>query len=178
MSNRLVTWTIVGILPVVVSCAGSGNSAVLGPVGPEPMAADALAPEGYLKVYTATEDHNDGGVHYFPHTSYTVYSEDGKTVVKNVANAISSHDEDPSLIQLPAGKYVVLAEAAHRGMVKVAVIIEPGQLTDVRLEYDWNHRMPPGNAADWVRLPNGQIVGWRAKGSPQANAVGASLTGK
>jgi hypothetical protein len=139
---------------------------VVGPVGPQPLTADALAPEGYLKVYTATEDHDDGHIHYYPHTGYTIYLEDGKTIVKNVPNAIGIHDEDPSLVQLPVGKYLVLAEAEHYGMVKIAAVIEPGQLTKIDLQYDWKQRKPPGNAADWVRLPNGQIVGWRTEGSP------------
>jgi len=95
MNNRLATWLIVGMLPLVASCAASRDSVVIGPVGPQPLIADDLTPKGYLKVYTATEDHDDGDVHYFPHTSYTVYSEDGKTVVKKVGNAISIHDEDP-----------------------------------------------------------------------------------
>ena len=162
MNNRLPAWLIVGILPLVASCAASRDPVVIGPVGPQPLMADDLTPKGYLKVYTATEDHDDGDVHYFPHTSYTIYSEDGKTVVKKVANAISIHDEDPSLVQLPGGKYVVLAEAENSGMVRIAVIIAPGQLTKVDLQYDWKHHAPSGNAADWVRLPNGQVVGWRA----------------
>ena len=163
MSNRLTAWLIVGILPMVASCAASRDSVVIGPVGPQPLIADDLAPKGYLKVYTATDDHDDGGVHYFSHTSYTIYSEDGRTVVKKVANAISIHDEDPSLVQLPAGRYVVLAKAENSGMVRIAVIMTSGQLTKVDLQYDWKHRAPSGNTADWVRLPNGQVVGWRAR---------------
>jgi hypothetical protein len=170
MNHRLAAWLIAGILPLAASCTAS--RVVIGPVGPQPLTAEAPAPTGYLKVYTATENHNDGDVHYFPHTSYTIYSEDGKTVVKKVANGINIHDEDPSLVQLPDGKYIVLAEAEHSGMVRIAVIIEPGQLTKVDLQYGWKQRTAPGNAADWVRLPNGQIVGWRADGPPQANAVG------
>jgi hypothetical protein len=168
----MVAWLIVGVSPLVASCAASKDLVVIGPVGPVPERVDTSAPAGYLKVYTATENHNDRNVHYFPHTSYTVYSEDGKTVVKIVANAIGIHDEDPSLVQLPAGKYIVLAEAEQFGMLRIAAVIEPGQLTKIDLGYDWKHREPTGNAADWVRLPNGQVVGWRAEGSPQANAVG------
>jgi hypothetical protein len=144
-------------------------------MGPEPLTADDLASTGYLKVYTATEDHKDGDVHCFPHTSYTIYSEDGKTGVKKVANAISIHDEDPCLVQLPAGKYIVLAEAENSGTVKIAVIIGPGQLTKVDLPYAWKQSALPGRAAEWVRLPNGQIVVWRATAagyqSPQTRSV-------
>jgi hypothetical protein len=153
-------WLAIGIAPVLVSCAGSGR--VLGPVGPQPVHADTLAPAGFLKVYTATENHADASMHYFPHTGYTVYAEDGKTVVTNVANASSVHDEDALLVQLPAGKYLVEARADRYGTVRVGVVIERGQLTTVNLRYDWNHPAPPGNASDWVRLSDGTVVGWSA----------------
>jgi hypothetical protein len=154
-------------------CAFGSRDMVLGPVGPQLLTADALAPKGYMKVYSSTEGHNDGDVHYYPHTSYTVYSDDGRTVVKKVANAISIHDEDPALVDMPAGNYTVLAESEYYGMVKIKVVIEPGKLTTVNLEY--NNPSPhdlSNGSADLVRLPNGSVVGWRAKGSPQASAVG------
>ena len=146
---------------------------MLGPVGPETSRhTETTPPTGYLKVYSTTEDHSDGDVHYFPHTGYTVYSEDGK-IVKKVANAIGVHDEDPALSQLPAGTYTVLAESEYYGMVKVKVVIEPGKLTAVNLEYN---KQPPNGPSkgnnDLVRLPNGSIVGWRAEVSTQANVVG------
>ena len=172
-NNRLATWLIVGTLSLMISCAGSGGPLVLGPVGPETSRhTETTPPTGYLKVYSTTEDHNDGDVHYFPHTSYSVYSEDGK-IVRKVANAISVHDEDPTLAQLPAGAYTVLAESEYYGMVKVKVVIEHGKLTMVNLEY--NKVSPSGPSKgnnDLVRLPNGSIVGWRAERSTQANAVG------
>jgi hypothetical protein len=157
----------------MISCAGSGGPLILGPVGPEiSRHTETTPPTGYLKVYSTTEDHSDGNVHYFPHTGYTVYSEDGK-IVKKVANAIGVHDEDPALSQLPAGTYTVLAESEDYGTVKVKVVIEPGKLTTVNLEYN---KQPPSGPSkgnnDLVRLPNGSIVGWRAEGSTQANAVG------
>ena len=80
-----------------------------------------------------------------------------------------------SLVQLPAGKFVVLAEAENSGMVGIAVIITPGQLTKVDLQSDWKHRAPSGNAADWVRLPNGQVVGWRATAAGYPSPSGRSL---
>ena len=163
MNKRVVRWLTIGIVPVLVSCAGSGR--VVGPVGPQPVYVDKVAPAGFLKVYTATENHADGSMHYFPHTGYTVYAEDGKTVVTNVVNASSVHDEDASLVQLPAGKYVVEAKADRYGTVRVAVVIEMGQLTIVNLRYHWNAPAPPGKASDWVRLSDGTVVGWRAGAS-------------
>jgi len=163
MNKRVVMWLAIGSVPVLVSCAGSGR--VLGPVGPQPVHVDTLAPAGILKVYTATEKYADGSLPYFPHTGYTVYAEDGKTVVTNVANASSVYDEDAWLVQLPAGKYVVKAKADVYGTVQVGVVIEKGELTTVNLRYDWNHPPPPGKASDWVRLCDGTVVGWSAAAS-------------
>lgn len=36
------------------------------------------AAQGYLKVYSATDKFNDGGLAYYPHSSYAVYTTDGK----------------------------------------------------------------------------------------------------
>ena len=172
MKNLVIAWLVVGLLPLLASCASSGGPLVLGPVGPETSKRIEATSTGYLKVYSATEVHNDGDAHYFPHTSYSVYSEDGK-IVKKVANAISIHDEDPALVEVPVGTYAVLAESEYYGLVKVTVVIEPGKMTAVNLEYNKpSLRDLSKSSANWIRLPNGSLVGWRAEGSPQANALG------
>jgi hypothetical protein len=167
VKNQLMARLVVlGMLPLIASCAGSGGPLVLGPVGPETSKQLETTPTGYLKVYSATEDHNDGNTHYFPHTGYTLYSPDGK-VVKKVANAIGIHDEDPALAEVAAGTYTVLAQSEQYGMVKVRVVIEPGKLTTVNLEYNKpSQRDPSKRDNDLVRLPNGSVVGWRVEGSP------------
>jgi hypothetical protein len=180
IKSRCVAWLTAGLIPALVSCAASRSPLVLGPVGPETSGRVVAISSGYLKVYSATEDYHNGSaedldfqsVHYYPHTNYAVYSEDGK-IVKKVRNAIGVHDEDPALVEMPAGTYTVLAESERYGMVKVKVVIEPGKLTTVNLEY--NKQPPSGSSKgnyDLVRLPNGSIVGWRADASTQANAVG------
>lgn len=134
MKNHLVAWLVAGLLPMMMtSCASSGSPVVLAPVGPDAPANVAAGSTGQLKVYTATRDIDDGNTHYFPHTSYTIYSEDGK-VVKKVANRTSIHDEDPTVVELPAGTYTVLARSASRGIVKVEVVIAAGKLTTAKLE--------------------------------------------
>ncbi len=166
MNYHLANCFAVVMLPLLVACAAPSNSRMFGPVGPQPVTSAELSPKGYLKVYTATEDHDDGDLHYFPHTGYTIYSEDGERVVQKVANAIGIHDQCPSLVQLPVGKYVVRAEAERNGMVRIAVLIKPGLLTVVDLEYDAKQNIHHSNISDLVQLPNGQIVGWRATASP------------
>jgi len=134
MKNHMFAWLVVWLLPIMItSCAGSGRPVVLPPVGPDTTAPVAAVTTGQLKVYDATRDINDGNTHYFPHTSYTIYSEDGK-VVKKVANRTSIHDEDPTLVELPVGTYTVLARSASHGIVKVEVVIAAGKLTTAKLE--------------------------------------------
>lgn len=134
MKNHLVAWLIAGLLPVMMtSCLSSTGPVVLAPVGPDTPAPAEAGATGQLKVYTATRNINDGNTHYFPHTGYSIYSEDGK-LVKKVANRESMHDEDPTLVELPAGTYTVLARSASYGIVKVKVVIAGGRLTTTKLE--------------------------------------------
>src|SRR5437879_13110544 len=53
-----------------------------------PRMAQAQAGElsqGSLEVYSATDEFKDGDARYFPHSSYAVYTTDGK-LLKNVEN--------------------------------------------------------------------------------------------
>src|ERR1700750_2297989 len=52
----------------------------------------APANEGYLQVYSATDEFDDGGVPYHAHSSYAIYTIDGQ-LFKNVENHISRSDE-------------------------------------------------------------------------------------
>jgi len=134
LKNHMIAWLVVGLLPMMMtSCASSGSPVVLAPVGPDTSAQVEAGSTGRLKVYTATRDIDDGNTHYFPHTGYTIYSEDGK-IVKKVANRNSIHDEDPTVVELPAGTYTVLARSASHGIVRVEVVIAAGQLTTAKLE--------------------------------------------
>jgi hypothetical protein len=173
MKKAVITWLVFGMIPGLVSCATSRPLA-LGTVGPGASKRVEPIPTGFLKVYSAAEDHKDGDVHYYPHSGYQIYSMDGKPV-KKVTNAISIHDEDPTLVEIPAGNHTILARAEHYGMVKVGIVIEPGQLTIVQLEHNNALRYDFSKTnANLVRLPNGSVVGWRAERSQQTNAVGTA----
>ena len=67
----------------------------------------------------------------------------------------------PPLVTLPAGHYLLRADAEFCGRVLVPVVIKPDQTTRVVLEPGWkpNRRVSP---ADLVQTPNGYFVGWRA----------------
>jgi hypothetical protein len=104
-----------------------------GPVRPGNLDYRTELPRGYLKVYTATDEFDDGGVPYYAHSSYAIYTTDGK-VFKNVENHISRSDEIPEVVALPAGSYMVEARSERNGYVRVLVVIKAGQRTIVDLD--------------------------------------------
>jgi hypothetical protein len=68
--------------------------------GPTVTQAGEELPQGYLMVYSAPDQFDDGGVSYYAHSSYSIYTSDGK-FFKNVENHISRSDEIPALLMLP-----------------------------------------------------------------------------
>ena len=82
--------------------------------------------QGSLVVYSATDAFEDGDVPYYAHSSYTIYTADGK-LFKNVENHISRSDEIPEVVALPVGSYMVEARSEKDGYVRVPVIIKAGQ---------------------------------------------------
>ena len=112
--------------------AGGKDPLSPGPVRPGNLDYRIELPQGYLKVYTATDEVDDGGVLYYAHTSYTIYTTDRK-VFKNVENHISRSDEIPELVALPAGAYIIEARSERDGYVRVPVVVKAGQRTIVDL---------------------------------------------
>jgi hypothetical protein len=89
--------------------------------------------QGSLVVYSATDAFDDGGVPYYAHSSYAIYTTDEK-LFKNVENHISSSDEIPEVVTLPTGLYVIEARSERDGYVRVPVVIKAGQQTMVDLD--------------------------------------------
>jgi len=121
----------IGSLPT--SQAGTSNAFFVG-------AAHIGAPhhrqgsaQGYLLVYSATDPFDDGGLVFNAHSSYSVYTPDGK-LFKNVENHISRSDEIPELVSLPVGSYIVGARSENNGYVRLRVVIKPGQRTILALD--------------------------------------------
>lgn len=153
------TCLLLGVLPLLASCASQSIS--LAPVGPAPQAAGpSVGRSGRLRVFTETEEYDDDDLYYFPHSDYQICTADGKRV-RRVWNALDREDENPALVTLPAGHYVIQAAAEFYGLVSVPVEIKPGRTTTVVLQPGWK---PNGafTASDLVRLPHGYFVGWRA----------------
>ena len=132
-SSLIVFFTTVLLLSLGSASAGGKDPLSPSPVRPGNLDYRIELPQGYLKVYTATDEFDDGGVPYYAHSSYTIYTTDGK-VFKNVENHISRSDEIPEVVALPAGAYMIEARSERDGYVRVPVVIKAGQRTIVDLD--------------------------------------------
>ena len=88
--------------------------------------------EGYLLVYSATDEFNDGDLIFNAHSSYSIHTTDGK-LFKNVENHMSRSDEIAEVVTLPVGSYLIEARSERDGYVGVGVVIKAGQRTIVDL---------------------------------------------
>lgn len=150
----------VAIVLMLVGCAST--PIVLNPVGPPPPGASAAPHQGYLRVYTTTQEHKDGEDTYHPHTGYDIYTASGFRW-KYVRNRIDDTDESPMVVVLPTGNYKIVGRADGYGRITVPVVIKGGMLTEVNLEGWPRKKTPVTDEAEVVRLPNGYVVGWRAE---------------
>ena len=89
--------------------------------------------EGYLLVYSATDEFSDGDLIFNAHSSYSIHTTDGK-LFKNVENHLSRSDEIPELVTLPPGSYAVEARSGNNGLVRVRVQIKPSRRTSLDLD--------------------------------------------
>jgi len=88
---------------------------------------------GYLQVFSATDEFDDGGVPYYAHSSYAIYTNDGK-LFKNIENHLSRSDEIPEVVALPIGYYTVEARSRSSGYIRVRVAIKAGQRATLDLD--------------------------------------------
>jgi hypothetical protein len=88
---------------------------------------------GYLVVYSATDRVDDGDTPYYPHSSYVIYTAEGK-FFKTVANHVSASDEVPDRVMLPVGRYLISARSEEKGYTRADIIVRSGRTTIVNLE--------------------------------------------
>ena len=103
------------------------------PVRPGNLDYRTELPQGYLKVYSATDEINDGDAWHFPHSSYAIYTIGGK-LFKNVKSQHSADDEIPDVVALPVGSYMVVARSEKDGYIRLPVAIKAGQRTVLDLD--------------------------------------------
>jgi hypothetical protein len=133
-SSLCSSFSKAALLIVLLALCLSGSTAQAGgndPLSPGPVRPGNLdyrteLPQGYLKVYSATDRFKDGDVLYFPHSSYAIYTIDGR-LFGNVKNHRSADDEVPEIVTLPVGTYVVVARSERGGYAGMRVVIKEGQ---------------------------------------------------
>ena len=116
-----------------VAQAGGKDPLSPGPVRPGNLDYRTELPQGYLKVYSATDEFNDGDALYFPRSSYAIYTIDGK-LFKNVTSQHSADEEIPEVVALPVGSYMVVARSEKDGYIRLRVAIKAGQRTVLDLD--------------------------------------------
>jgi hypothetical protein len=148
---HMILRALAAALAVLVSVLGTSCQSeyytVLDPLGPVPgMKSVTLYPQvstsisssyrpgqGALSVYTPNGMTYVGSAMYFPHLAYFIESANGWPV-RCVSNHLRRTDEVPQEVQLPAGNYILIAEADGVGKVRVPVQIKNGTLTKVTLQ--------------------------------------------
>ena len=115
-----------------VAQAGGKDPLSSGPVRPGNLDYRTELPQGYLNVYSVSDEFNDGA--YYAHSSYAIYSIDGRLFKRVEINFSRTDDLIPWEVALPAGFYTVVARSARDGEVRVHFVIKAGQRTIVDLD--------------------------------------------
>ena len=163
-SAFLVCFLAAGVL--FSGCALSRSGLVLNPVGPTPIqSAKARSATGTLVVYSAYEvnaDFNSRDPYRPEYSDYRIFNTDGK-LLQRVHNNSGTMLQDPVSVELPAGKYRVIARANGYGFVTVPVLIAPNQFTTLHLQGGGS--WPEQSAfrqTNAVWLPDGWVIGRHA----------------
>ena len=151
-----------GLISLLVGC--SSTPVALAPVGPNPVGAGGMASKGGLQVFSGLVTRTEGdNPTWNQHTDYYIYSSQGK-LMKHVDNTTGYYARAPRLIPLPAGSYIVKAQAVDNLWVDVPVVIERGRTTRIHLDDNW--KLPTHTPkSELVSMPGGNPVGWHAESS-------------
>ena len=129
----LIVLLVLGCGSLTTAQAGDNTALRIGLVRFGGMEHRTGSAEGYLLVYSATDEFSDGDLVFNAHSSYLIRTTDGKSF-KSVENHMSRSDEIPERVSLPAGSYIVEARSANKGYVCVRVMIKPSRLTLLDLD--------------------------------------------
>jgi len=158
------TILLVAAASFVAGCAEAPPTVVHETVGPRAAVAGAEH-AGYLTVYsgsywTTPSTSDDVVPSVLSYTDYDIQGLDG-SLFKHVENG----DEEPARVLLPKGCYIVVAQSETSGTISVPVAIETRRITVVHLEQaqDSKKAFTGIDSADLVRLPDGQVIGFRAR---------------
>jgi len=148
------------LISMVPGCAS--QTVMLSPVGPPPLARPSGATDAGLSVFSADDFGTPGDELARYHSGYWLYSADGKRL-KYISNRAGSQGREPAKVSLSPGRYRIIARAAAFGTVTVPVVLEAGKTTFVHLDGSELSGASRTSTAEFVSLPDGLIIGWRAK---------------
>jgi hypothetical protein len=165
MKNILMICAVAASI-VLSGCATDKAGFAIATVGPAPTESPVTGSgDGTLIVYSAfrrNADFNTSDPNRPEHSDYKILNADG-SVLRRVRNISKTVFEGAVPIALPPGKYEVVARANEYGYLTIPVRIEAQQTTPIHLEGGgfWSDESQ-FNANNSVRLPNGQIIGWKS----------------
>jgi len=172
MMKTGLTFNLIAAGVLLFGCASGRSGTILGAVGPAPPEpATGNSTNGTLVVYSAYEgnaDFNSRDPYRPEYSDYKIYI--GGKLLRRVHNDSGTLLQDPALVELPAGQYRVVARANGYEEVTIPVVIRARQSTVLHLEGGGSWPDPAVfNPTNAVRLPDGQVVGWRAGESSGAS---------
>jgi len=145
------------------ACATASPPLVLDPVGPEPDSVKARRRplEGSLIVYSALETQRQSCCddYVLQRSGYDILTATGSPL-KHVGNPSG---ENPEIVLLAPGHYVVRAVAMNSRTVDIPVLIARADTTVIHLDGSALAGGSLGVPGDLVLLPDGTVVGWRDK---------------
>ena len=161
--------TLKSFLCMILATAFAGCATHTSVIVDQPVGPDLARPRidlnkgaGRLLVYSALESLDAVESDHPTHSSYIIYDKNGN-MVRRVDNRSGSFYQTPTTVSLPAGEYKVEARATNSGLVAVPVIVKENKTTIVDLDGTTLPQRKPTGAGQWVRLPNGQVIGMRSE---------------
>jgi len=155
-TNQIV---ILCVIALITGCATDPKNSTVAEVGPGRLSTSDGDRQGILLVHSAREASMNAPEQRF-HSSYKILSADG-ALLQTVSNQGRNY-RDPEPVSLPPGRYSVVARARNYGTLTVPVVIEAGKTTLVHLDSCNRPVSRDDPSTDFVRLPNGQFIGWKA----------------
>lgn len=149
----------IGLVALLGGCAPIQPLVIDEPIGPLKWRVDDS--RGSLIVYSASESSSLDPAEYGPRSDYTLYSVDAGFAHRMI-NRDNWLSRNPATLDLPVGRYTVTARGANFEFVTVSVILQGGRTTVVDLTQDVLAHATAANG-DWVRLPNGQVIGSKSE---------------
>jgi hypothetical protein len=153
-------WWAFCVAAVILSSCATAPPLVLQTIGPDPQFG-SRGKEGALQVFTATQTVPVGGMDYYPHTGYRIYTPEGK-FFRYVRNNAGVTDQSPTAVKLPVGNYYLTAMSEGFGVVKVPFQVKGSQMTFIVLDNSRLQDLAGAKDDQVVRMPNNRVAGWRA----------------